>query len=111
VGPGAGGGPTASAIVGDLIRGARPVRPEPAEVPGEAAPPTGSWVISVTPERRAEAALEGALRARALLPVAAPVTLPGVRRVVTAAPGDRVDGALRDLVAEGLQPVASRIKS
>jgi homoserine dehydrogenase len=111
VGPGAGGGPTASAIVGDLIRGARPVRPESATAAGAAPPVTGSWVISVAPERHAEAALERTLGDHALLTVAAPVTLPGVRRVVTAAPGDRVDGALGDLEAQGLQPVASRIES
>lgn len=108
-GPGAGGAPTASALLGDLVRGASPLRP-PVQSPGgapEAEP--HAWVISTRAGGGAERELLRTL-GRAAIDVRRVLRGPdGVRAVVAGVRWRPVELAVRALAAAGLQPLATRV--
>lgn len=108
-GPGAGGAPTASALLGDMLRStARQPRPVPDPVASVDDAREHAWVISVRRDERAEVALDRTLhRARV---VAADLLADGDRLVAVTrpAPWRRVDLAARVLESARLTPVVSR---
>jgi homoserine dehydrogenase len=108
-GPGAGGPPTASALLGDMLRPtARQPRPRAVLHPIIEDAREHAWVISVRRDERAEVALERTLhRARI---VAADLLADGDRLVAVTrpAPWRRVDLAARVLESGRLSPVISR---
>ena len=110
-GPGAGGSPTASALLGDMLRGAQRL-PRPASTP---AAPTDRrahrWVIGVSGRCTDEGFLARTL-ARAGMVAATLGRADGDLFVGTGAhPWPRVDLALRALEASGCSPVAARWES
>jgi len=108
-GPGAGGAPTASALLGDMLRSAAR-QPRPRATPRASVDDARehAWVISVRRDERAEVALERTLhRARV---VAADLVADGDRLVAVTrpVPWRRVDLAARVLESTRLSPVISR---
>lgn len=105
-GPGAGGSPTASALLGDMLRGAGVAGPPAAlKPPGEDAR-EHRWVLSA---RRGAEELVGGTLARAGLEVQDLVARPDRWVAVTLpAAWRRVDLAARVLESHGLAPVVSR---
>ena len=108
-GPGAGGAPTASALLGDMLRStSRQARARTAAKASVDDTREHAWVISVLRDERAEIALERTLhRARV---VAADLVADGDRLVAVTrpAPWRRTDLAARALEAARLAPVISR---
>ncbi|HEU4558745.1 MAG TPA: homoserine dehydrogenase [Longimicrobium sp.] len=108
-GPGAGGAPTASALLGDMLRStSRQARPRAAAIASVDDAREHAWVISVRRDERAEVALERTLhRARV---VAADLVTDRDRlvAVTSPAPWRRIDLAARALEAARLAPVISR---
>jgi homoserine dehydrogenase len=108
-GPGAGGGPTASAVLGDLIRSARPLRPPSDGAPLIGVPERGlhRWLLTVPADGGPAAATRAIERAGipAELMARDGATL-GLR--VEAAPWSRIDLALRSLRSAGLAAAAFR---
>jgi len=108
-GPGAGGAPTASALLGDMLRsacrtGRAQATPRP---PGEDGR-EHRWVISIVREPRTEAALEHALR-RAGIETSDVLNQPDRRVAITRpTPWRRIDLAVRVLEAAQLAPAVSR---
>jgi|GEM_PF-127490 len=108
-GPGAGGAPTASALLGDMLRGSGRAGRAPAQLytPVED-PREHRWVLSIPREPRAQGILDRTLRRAgvALTDVhAEPGRLVAVTRPVA---WPRLDLATRVLEAERLLPVVSR---
>lgn len=109
-GPGAGGAPTASALLGDLVRGASALRTPAVTVSGVPESAAHDWVISVRPGGGAERLLLRTLEragAEARRVVWAP---DAVRAVVPAARWRQVELAVRALAGAGLDPVATRVE-
>ncbi|HEX2203826.1 MAG TPA: homoserine dehydrogenase [Longimicrobium sp.] len=108
-GPGAGGAPTASALLGDMLRAASPAgRPTlSAHVPVEDAR-AHTWVLSARREGPTESVLHRTLR-RAGVGLVDVLTEPDRRVAVTRpVPWPRVDLAARVLESHALAPVVSR---
>ncbi|HEU4456082.1 MAG TPA: homoserine dehydrogenase [Longimicrobium sp.] len=108
-GPGAGGAPTASALLGDMLRGAGRAGRAPARAyaPVEDAR-EHRWVLSVPREARAQGVLDRTLRRAGVVLTdvhAEPGRLVAVTRPVA---WPRLDLATRVLEAERLSPVVSR---
>lgn len=110
-GPGAGGEPTASALLGDLVRGASPLRPPPGAAPaGVAEAAEHAWVVSAPTGHGAEKLLLLTLD-RAGVEANRVVWAPdAARAVVPAATWRRVELALRALEGAGLGPLATRLE-
>jgi len=108
-GPGAGGAPTASALLGDMLRSAgRTARTHAAPRPPVEDGREHRWVISVLREPRADGVLERALQ-RTGVPASDVLTDSDRRVVVTrSTPWRRVDLAARVLETVHLAPVVSR---
>lgn len=108
-GPGAGGAPTASALLGDMLRSAgRAGREHAAAHPPVEDGREHRWVISVLREPRTEVALERALQ-RAGIDASDVVSQPDRRIAITRpTPWRRVDLAARVLESAHLAPVVSR---
>ncbi|HEX8391343.1 MAG TPA: homoserine dehydrogenase [Longimicrobium sp.] len=110
-GPGAGGGPTASSLLADLVRGAgrlaRPAAEPPVPVNDTR---EHRWALSVVRTIHAAGVLDRTL-ARAGVPTST-VLADGDRRVAVTEPvgWQRIDLALRVLGAELLAPVVSRVE-
>lgn len=109
-GPGAGGAPTATALLGDLLRSARPLRCVPPAAEAGAAPDAlHRWLLSVGAPG-AGALVSGALAAAGL---SAAGFVPGgdaVRAVVEGVPWSAVAAAGAALEAAGADPVLSRLE-
>jgi homoserine dehydrogenase len=110
-GPGAGGGPTASALLGDLLSSARPLRtswhPTEAHVPAEL---NHRWLISVAARADAEHHLDLALVHTGTPPARIVSAEGALRTLVDGAPASamaEVEGVLR---GADLRPVLSRIE-
>jgi homoserine dehydrogenase len=108
-GPGAGGSPTASALLGDMLRSAgRAGREHAAPRPPVEDGREHRWAISVLREPRTEVALERALQ-RAGIDASDVVSQPDRRIAITRpTPWRRLDLAARVLEAAHLAPVVSR---
>jgi homoserine dehydrogenase len=108
-GPGAGGGPTASALLGDVLRSASRTRRPRASAPAPADDAREHrWAISVRRDERAELALDRTLH-RARVPGLDVLTQPD--RLVAATqpvPWRRIDLAVRALESARLSPLVSR---
>jgi homoserine dehydrogenase len=110
-GPGAGGAPTASALLGDVLRAARPLRSGAASADDgveESAP--HRWLLSVPRAPQAEARLLRVLERAGLQAPPVLRAADALRVVVGPAPWTHVDLALRAAEAVGLGPVASRLE-
>jgi homoserine dehydrogenase len=108
-GPGAGGAPTASALLGDMLRSAgRTGRPHAAPRPPVEDGRAHRWVISVLREPRTDGVLERALQRAGV--GASDVLTESHRRVAITRPipWRRVDLAARVLETAHLVPVVSR---
>jgi homoserine dehydrogenase len=108
-GPGAGGAPTASALLGDVLRPASRTRRPPAS---RSAPADDArehrWVLSVRREPHAELALDRTLH-RARVATSDVLTAPDRLVAVThPVPWRRVDLAIRALESARLAPIVSR---
>lgn len=110
-GPGAGGAPTASALLGDVLRAARPLRPHAAgEAAGVEELAPHRWLLSAPRGHGAEDRLLRVV-ARAALPAEPPLRdADAVRLLVGPAAWPQVDLATRAAGAAGLQPVAARVE-
>jgi homoserine dehydrogenase len=108
-GPGAGGAPTASALLGDVLRSAgRAGRTHAAPRPPVEDAREHRWVISIRRSPREEGAWDRSLR-RAGIPVTDVLTQPDRLVAVTApAPWRRLSLAVRVLEGERLAPIVSR---
>ncbi len=108
-GPGAGGAPTASALLGDMLRGAGRAGRAPAQAYTSVEDPREHrWVLSVPREPRAQGILDRTLRRAGITLTdvhAEPGRLVAVTRPVA---WPRLDLATRVLEAERLLPVVSR---
>jgi homoserine dehydrogenase len=109
-GPGAGGAPTASALLGDLLRAARPLR-RPAETGLSAAAESAPhrWVLSVQGGATAEDRVLRILERAGLRAGSSVRSRDTVRLLVDQAPWPQLDLTLRTAEAAGLQPVAARV--
>ncbi|MBB4636307.1 homoserine dehydrogenase [Longimicrobium terrae] len=110
-GPGAGGSPTASSLLADLVRGAgRLPRPAPVAPLSVADTREHRWALSVARTQAAGGILERTLSRAGIVSTA--VLADGDRRVAVTGPvgWQRVDLALRALSAERLAPVVSRVE-
>ena len=108
-GPGAGGAPTASALLGDVLRSAgRAGRPHALPRPPAEDGREHRWVISVLREPRTEVALERALQRAGV--AASDVLTAGDSRVAITRPTPwrRIDLAVRVLESARLAPAVSR---
>jgi homoserine dehydrogenase len=108
-GPGAGGSPTASALLGDLVRGASPLRTPHVTVNGVAESAAHDWVVSAAPGGGAERLLLRTLE-RAGVEAKRVVWAPdAVRAVVRGARWRQLELGLRALEVTGLDPLATRM--
>jgi len=108
-GPGAGGAPTASALLGDMLRSAgRTARPRAISRVSVEDGREHRWVISVLREPRADGVLERALQRAAV--AASDVVTQSDRRVAVTRPTPwrRIDLAVRVMETAHLAPVVSR---
>jgi homoserine dehydrogenase len=109
-GPGAGGGPTASALLGDLVRGARrqrPVHPDAAPSIPDRRP--HAWAVAVDRAAAAEDALRATLD-RVEVEVDRIVRGDGVRVMRTQpTPWPRIGLAIRAMEGQGLAPAVLRV--
>jgi homoserine dehydrogenase len=110
-GPGAGGAPTASALLGDLIRGARPLRP-----PREGRAAQGSadrphrWVLSIPAAATAEPMLIRTLEQAELVPQQLRSDPDAIRVALAPSRWTQVELAVRALQANACAPVVSRLE-
>ncbi len=107
-GPGAGGGPTASALLGDVLRGARPVpaRGQPPRLLPDDRP--HRWVVSIRRAAGQPGLLRRALEAGRLAVSHERIDGPESRVLLRAAPWSRVEPAVARLEATGHAPLVSR---
>ena len=110
-GPGARGGPTACALVGDLIRSARPLRyPRSAELERTSEETRHRWLISVDERPGAERSLVSALE-HASLEIQQLVSDGRTPRVfIDNVPWSSVEQVAQALHEQGLTPVVSRVE-
>jgi homoserine dehydrogenase len=107
-GPGAGGGPTASALLADMVRGAQR-QPPPTQRRGVQDRRPHRWAVSVEAGPGAAEALRRALD-RAGVPVAGEPLRGGSLARTAPVAWPRVDLATRALTAEGRRPLVSRVE-
>jgi homoserine dehydrogenase len=108
-GPGAGGAPTASALLGDMLRGAGRAGRVPAQsyTPAED-PREHRWVLSIPREPRAQGLLDRTLRRAGITLTDVHTELGRLVAVTRPVAWPRLDLATRVLEAERLLPVVSR---
>jgi homoserine dehydrogenase len=109
-GPGAGGGPTASALLGDLVRSARPLRGSRHAAALAGAEPEHRWLVSLQARADAEFHLVSALVSAGLSPKRIVRGGGALRTLVERATGAAVREAERRLEDAGLHPVVSRVE-
>ncbi|HET8657080.1 MAG TPA: homoserine dehydrogenase [Longimicrobiaceae bacterium] len=108
-GPGAGGGPTASVLLADMLRGAAPI-PEAAPATAAGVPDTRHhrWLVSVLPATAAEQRLDDALLRAGIDAGKLRRFDDAVRAVTPPAAWSQVAGVERELAAAGLRPLITR---
>lgn len=110
-GPGAGGGPTASALLGDLIRSARRLRfPQRVSVESAAPETLHRWLVSVAPRVDADQHLGAALAEADLSALQLIRGDDALRVLLGDSPWTAVEVVQHALERAGLRPVVSRVE-
>jgi homoserine dehydrogenase len=108
-GPGAGGAPTASALLADVLRGASPAgRPPVAPKPSAEDSREHRWVVSARRSPRAHDALSGTLRRAGIDPADVLAESDRIVAVTNPATWRRIDLAARVLESHGYASVVTR---
>jgi len=109
-GPGAGGGPTASALLGDMVRAAkRQARPSPATAPAIPDRRPHAWALGVDRSRGAQEALGRTLERAGINNERMAWTRDAVAARTEPVPWARMGLAVRALEAQGLPPAVLRV--
>jgi hypothetical protein len=109
-GPGAGGGPTASALLGDMVRAAkRQPLPDPTSSPAVPDRRPHAWAIGVDRGRGAQEALGRTLERAGINNARMAWTSDAVAARTEPVPWARVGLAVRALEAQGLTPAVLRV--
>jgi hypothetical protein len=109
-GPGAGGGPTASALLGDMVRSARRQRlPAPSAAPAIPDRRAHAWAVGVDRSRGAQDTLGRTLERAGINNQRMAWTRDAVAARTEPVPWARVGLAVRALEAQGLAPAVLRV--